>query len=250
MRTKAAISFGLVDVTAKPDGTFIAKHKQPFVDMRQLKRDELEIRKYATLEKDYFRLDGNFELFPDNTIEHDFGLWSASMSDENGEFTIPVVLTIEFTELHSSLGLTFTFHEPTNDYCNSLNVKWYDGINNLLSDMNFNPSRTVYFADNVIENYKKIVITFYSTNKPYRYLKLVQLDFGQIKLFSDDDLISANILEEVDPISAELRINTLNFTLYSENAEFSILNPEEVFKLLQQRIDVFRQMEQYQLEII
>lgn len=235
MRTKTAISFGLVDVSAKPDAMFTTADKQPFADLEQLKRDELEIRKFATLEKNYFRLDGTFELFPDNPEDYDFGLWSASMSGENGEFASPVVLTIEFTEPHSSLGLTFTFHEPTDDYCNSINVKWYGVSNDLLSDMNFNPDNTVYFADNAIEGYKKIVITFYSTNKPYRYLKLSQLDFGQIKLFTGRDLISANVLEEIDPISSELRINTLNFTLYSEDAEFSILNPEGVFKLLQQR---------------
>lgn len=235
MNTKTAISFGLVDVTAKPDATFTTEDKQPFVDMQQLKRDELEIRKFASLEKDYFRLDSTFELFPDNPAENDFGLWSASMSNENGEFTQPVVLAVEFTEQHSSLGLTFTFHEPTDDYCNSMNVKWYGASNALLSDVNYELDSTVYFADNPIENYEKIVITFYSTNKPYRYLKLSQLDFGQIKLFSGRDLVSANVLEEIDPISSELRINTLNFTLYSEDAEFSILNPQGIFSRLQQR---------------
>lgn len=235
MRTKTTISFGLVDITAKPDSTFITDDKQSFVDMQQLKRDELEIRKFATLEKDFFRLDGTFELFPDNPEEYDFGLWSASMSDEDCNFETPVVLTVEFSEIHSSLGLTFTFHEPTSDYCDSLNVKWYGATNNLLSDMNFNPDSTVYFADNEVESYKKIVITFNSTNKPYRYLKLSQLDFGQIKLFSGSDLVSANVLEEIDPISSELRINTLNFTLYSEDAEFSILNPQGIFSRLQQK---------------
>jgi len=229
------ISFGLVDATAKPDSTFLATDKQPFVNLQQLKRDELEIKRFATLEKDYFRLDGTFELFPDNPGDYDFGLWSASMSDENGEFETSVVLTIDFTEPHNSLGLTFTFHETTGDYCNSLNVKWYDASNDLLSNMNYVPDSVVYFADNEIENYRKIVITFYSTNRPYRYLKLSQVDFGQIKLFEERDLISANALEEIDPISSELRINTLDFTLYSENAEFSILNPEGIFSRLQQR---------------
>jgi hypothetical protein len=235
MRTKTAISFGLVDVNAKPDSTFITDDKQSFVDMQQLKRDELEIRKFATLEKDYFRLDGSFELFPDEPENNDFGLWSASMSDENGEFMQPIVLTIDFTEPHSSLGLTFTFHEPTDDYCNNLNVKWYDSSNNLLSDKSFNPDSAVYCSVNNIEGYEKLVITFYSTNKPYRYLKLTQLDFGQIKLFTGRDIINANVLEEVDPISSELRINTLNFTLYSKDAEFSILNPQGIFSRLQQR---------------
>jgi len=77
------------------------------------------------------------------------------MSNEEGEFVNPVMLTINFTEPHNSLGLTFTFHEATDDYCNSLNVKWYGVSNNLLSDMNFNPDSTVYFADNAIEGLYK-----------------------------------------------------------------------------------------------
>ncbi len=230
-----SISFGLVDATAKPDSTFLTADKQPFIDIQQLKRDELEIKRFATLERDYFRLDGTFELFPDNPAPHDWGLWSASISDGSGEFKTAVTLTIEFTEPHSSLGLTFAFHETTGDYCNSLNVRWYGASSVLLSDMNYEPDSAVYFADNAIENYRKIVITFYSTNRPYRYLKLTQLDFGQIKLFEERDLISANLLEEIDPISSELRINTLDFTLHSQNTEFSILNPEGVYKLLQQR---------------
>lgn len=235
MKTKTAISFGLIDVTAKPDAEFTIEDKLFFIDLEQLKRDELEIRKYATLEKDYFRLDGTFELFPDEPTENDFGLWSTSMSDEEGDFANPVLLVIDFTVPHSSLGLTFTFHESTGNYCNDMNIKWYDSSNNLLSDKNFNPDNTIYFADNEIEDYKKIVITFNSTNKPYRYLKLSQLDFGQIKLFDSRDLVSTKVLEEIDPISSELRINTLNFTLYSKDAEFSVLNPQGIFKRLQQK---------------
>mgnify|MGYP001013365753 FL=1 len=249
MRTKTAISFGLVDVTAKPDSIFIADDKQSFVDMQQLKYDELEIRKFATLEKDYFRLDGTFELFPDDPTEHDFGLWSSSMSEGNGEFVNPVMLTIEFTELHNSLGLTFTFHEATDDYCTAMNVRWYGTSNSLLSNMDFNPGSTVYFADNAVEGYTKIIITFYSTNKPYRYLKLPQLDFGQIKLFSGRDLINANILEEIDPISSELRINTLNFTLYSEDAEFSSAIAARDSMLLYEYLDgVKKKMGTYYLD--
>lgn len=235
MKTKTSIEFGLVDVAAKQDGTFTTTDKQDFIDLTQLKRDSLEVRKLATLEKDFFRLDGTFELFPDTPQNYDFGLWSLSISDANGEFGTPITLTIDFTENHSSLGLTFTFYEATEDYCNNLNVKWYDGANTLLSDMNFTPDKAIYFADNKIENYKKIVITFYSTNKSYRYLKLSQIAFGQIKVFDSSDLIKANILEEVDPISAELRINTLDFVLHNKNAEFSIINPSGIYALLQER---------------
>ena len=55
------------------------------------------------------------------------------------------------------------------------------------------------------------------------------------KVFGSGDLISANILEEVDPISAELRINTLDFVLHNKNSEFSMINPSGIYTLLQER---------------
>lgn len=235
MRTKASIAFSLVDVTAKSDSTPSALDKQSFVDLAELKGEVFIPKKFATFERDFFILDGTFELFPDSPALENFGLWSLSMSDVNGSFTAPVVLTIDFTENHSSLGLTFTFHEATNDYCNSLNVKWYDLSDVLISEKNFTPNRPVYFADNMVENYQRIVITFNSTNTPFRYLKLSQLEFGQIKIFDSSDLISANILEEIDPISARVSINTLDFTMHSKNSEFSIINPTGIYTLLQQR---------------
>ncbi|MGE4549179.1 MAG: hypothetical protein AB7C89_06470, partial [Intestinibacillus sp.] len=42
-------------------------------------------------------------------------------------------------------------------------------------------------------------------------------------------------LEEIDPISATLSINTLDFRLHSTDAEFSIVNPQGVYRFLQQR---------------
>lgn len=162
------------------------------------------------------------------------GWWSSQMSDEDGNFTTPLIMEINFTKPHSSLGLTLVFSEAK-DYCNHLNLKFYDIEGKLLSDNDFNPNDFYYVCNNIVENYTKIVITFYSTNNPYRYLKLYQIIYGAIKIFEGDNLISANILEEVDLLSSEVSINTLDFTVFSEEDEFNIINPKGFYRLLQQR---------------
>ena len=235
MKTNTAISFKIIDVTAKEDATFASLDKQSFSDLTDLKKLDIAPVKYGTLEKDYFLLDGTFILMPDDLTGDEFGFWSQSLSDENGDFNSPVVLEVSFTENHSSIGLTFVFHEPTNDYSTSLNVKWYDVSDTLLDDKSFIPDGPVYFAENMVENYQKVVITFNESNKPYRYLKLTQIEFGQIKIFDSSDLISANVLEEVDLLSSEIRINTLDMTLHSKDTEFSVMNPTGIYSLLQQR---------------
>ncbi len=232
MKTKASIQFGLIDVTAKEDSSLVANNRQNFVDLNDLKKDDLEEIKYGTLEKNQFALDGSFELMPENL--ENMCWWSNEMSNENGQFVTPLILEISFTKVHSSLGMTLIFSE-TNDYCNFLNIKYYDANNELISDKDFHPDNYKFICNNIIENYKRIVITFYSTNNPCRYLKLYKIFYGADKVFEGENLISANILEEVDLLSSEISINTLDFTVHSDDDEFNLINPNGVYKVLQKK---------------
>ncbi|MCI8637276.1 MAG: hypothetical protein HFJ36_05530 [Clostridia bacterium] len=234
MKTKASITFGLVDVTAKEDSTITVNDKQNFVDIMDLKKDNIEEIKYGTCEKNQFALNGTFQLMPDYEQLENMCWWSNKMSNEKGEFDTPLVMEINFTEAHSSLGITLIF-SSANDYCSKLNLKYYDINDNLLSDSDYYPTNYYTICNNICENYHKIVITFYSTNNPYRYLKLYKILYGAEKVFEGDSLMSAKLLEETSLISDELTINTLDFTLFSENDEFNIVNPQGFYRLLQQR---------------
>lgn len=232
MKTRTQITFGLVDVTAKTDSILSVNDKQSFVNLNDLKQEEQDEILYGTLEKNQFVLDGNINLMPEQL--NNMGWWSNEMSDENGNFITPPVLTINFTEPHSSLGLTFIFSRME-DYCSHLNISYYNEDNQLINSTNFHPDNYQYVCNNMINNYKKIVVTFYSTNKPFRYLKLYQILYGANKIFEGDNLINANILEEVDLLSSEISINTLDFTAYSADDEFNIINPSGIYKSLQKR---------------
>lgn len=51
MKTKTQIEFGFIDVTAKSDSQLSITDKQDFVDLEDLKQNDIEEIKYATLEK-------------------------------------------------------------------------------------------------------------------------------------------------------------------------------------------------------
>ena len=234
MKTKASIKFGFVDVTAKEDSNLTVNDKQDFVDILDLKKDDLEEVKYGTCEKNQFALDGSFQLMPDVENLDNMGWWSYQMSDEVGNFATPLVMEINFTKVHSSLGLTFVFSEA-GDFCSKLNLKYYDLQGNLICNANFNPDSYMYVCNNIVENYAKIVVSFFSTNNPFRYLKLYKILYGADIVFEGDNLMSANILEEIDLLSSEVSINTLDFTTYSADDKFNIINPKGFYSLLQQR---------------
>lgn len=232
MKTKASISFGFIDVTAKKDSQLQASNKQEISNLNNLKQDDVEEIQYATCERNQFTLDGNFELMPENL--NNICWWSNEMSNDKGIFVTPLVLTIDFSKVHSSVGLTLIFSK-TNNYCNHLKIEYYDISNNLISGKEFHPTSYRAVCKDTVENYKKIVITFYSTNNPYRYLKLYKILYGSEEVFEGDNLQSANLLEEIDLIGSENSINTLDFTVHSDNDDFNLINPKGLYKLLQER---------------
>ena len=99
----------------------------------------------------------------------------------------------------------------------------------------FTPDAVDYYCACKVENYCRIQLAFLETNRPGRYLKLAGIDYGVYLHFSGDEIIKARVLEECDPLSAEISINTLNLTLFNQEGRFSILNPEGYFDVLQHR---------------
>ena len=231
MKTSTIIEYGAFDVTAKADSNLAVNDKQTFSNLALLKESNLKETKYSTLEKNHFVLDGQSENMGTHII--DIAWWSTEMTDSQGDFATPPVLTINFTQVHSSLGLTLTFSKYA--YCNNLKIQYYNASNALILENTYTPDNYDYFCEDTVANYKKIVITFYSTNIPYRYLKLYRILYGQGILFEGDNLISANLLEQLDLLSNELTINTLNFVVYSNDDRFNILNPQGVYSALQQK---------------
>ncbi len=223
-----------MDVSAKTDTTATAEDKQPFIDLDDLKLEGVYPPKAATLEENYWKLDGTFSTFPDNPQDISWGLWSSSMAAADGSFDDPIVLTLTFQSLHESLGLTFEFNPYDNSFCNGLNIQWYQGAT-LLYDVDFVPNSWRFSCVQKVENYNKIIITFRGMNKPYRFLKVQNIMHGVIKEFGSTELRTAKVLEEIDMTGLTLSVNTLDFSLFSQNDAFNIFNPSGIYTLLQRK---------------
>ena len=232
--TSVEISFGLVDVLAKADTSAQANEKQSFIDLKDLTLDGVYAPKSSTLEEDYWKLDGTFDVFANNPEDTTWGFWSLSQSDENGLFENPVELILSFTNLHESIGLTFEFNPHDNSFCNDLNIKWYRD-DKVLFDKDFMPDSWRYACMQVAENYDKIKITFKKMNKAYRYLKVQNISHGILKEFGENELVKADILEATDITGTTLASGSLDFTIYSKDNEFDIFNPQGIYTLLQKK---------------
>lgn len=237
MRTNTRVEFGLYDVTARGDSAPSCTTAKPFCNLgRDLLLESVPSQnKYGTLESEQWLMDGSFSFFPEVPEQYFWGLWSTTQSDKIGVFADPPVLDITFTQDHSSSGLTLHFYSPTEDWASRIEIQWFSQDGGLISTALFYPDSVDYYCAKKVENYRRIRIHFLETNHPGRYLKLAGIDYGVYLHFSGHEIVEAHVLEECDPLSSEISINTLNVSLYNKEGRFSILNPEGYFDVLQHK---------------
>ena len=248
MRTNTRVEFGLYDVTARGDSAPSCTTAKPFCNLgRDLLLESVPSQnKYGTLESEQWLMDGSFSFFPEVPEQYFWGLWSTTQSDKIGVFADPPVLDITFTQDHSSSGLTLHFYSPTEDWASRIKIQWFSQDGGLISTALFYPDSVDYYCAKKVENYRRIRIHFLETNHPGRYLKLAGIDYGVYLHFSGHEIVEAHVLEECDPLSSEISINTLNVSLYNKEGRFSILNPEGYFDVLQhnQKFTVWEDVKQ------
>lgn len=191
-----------------------------FNTLAQLQQYNLNFPNYANpCEKYSVVLDGTATAFPSVPENANLGLWSEQISNDDGTFTTPIVLELESVGQYSSQGLTLTFDTYNQIYATRLSIKWLritgEGITTL-AEQEFTPNNAFYFCRNFVENYNKVVITFYSINMPKNRLKLRVIDYGYGTFFYGDELRNVKLIQEIDPISSQISINTADFTLDSK----------------------------------
>lgn len=216
------IKYGDIAIGAKESFSASVSEKTDFSNISQLEKNGIVFPNYGNPCELYsVLLDGVAVAFPSNTENKNIGWWSEQVSNEHGSFETPVVLTLTATQKYTSSSITFTFDEYNNIFPNKLNIEWYRD-DELLSSKDFYPDNAFYSCENKIEFYDKVVVTFYSLNMPYNRLKLRAIEYGYQVSFNGDELKKVKLIQEIDPISSEIAINTADFTLsLKQDKEYS-----------------------------
>jgi len=199
----ATVEFDLVDAQAQSNCTPTANSIAGIGGVAQAADGLGQIRKYMCEENNWTLLDGSFYTPPkpaDNIASDSIGWWSAAISDINTNFaaTYPT-LTLTQSAPFTAMGLTFVFSPLTGDYADSLQIVTTD---NLLAQHTYNitPNAATYFWSQQLTNITSVVVTFYSTNNPYRRVHLAEVIFGEQFLWTGQNLFDLDILEEFDPL--------------------------------------------------
>lgn len=217
MTNGVKIKYGDVAPGAKENFDVLFSEKEDFVQLNQLQQYNLDFPNYSNpCEYGSVILNSTAVPFDEYPQYVNMGFWSKNISGSNGAFAAAITLSLSADELYTSKGFTFTFDTYNNIFCNSLKITWYRQTEKL-DEKTFTPNSAFYFCNNAVENFDKVDIIFYSMNMPYNRLKIRSIDYGYGTIFFGDELRSVTLIQEISPISSELSINTVDFTLESKN---------------------------------
>lgn len=219
-----------VPVGAKEHFEATANNKEAFVDMSQFSENNLNITNTANAIDGYgIALDGSIPLaFPNDPYSEDIGYWSASRTGENGRFARAIMFTLTSDQTYTTQGLTFVFDELMNVFCTNMRVMWYRG-DELLSDMEYQPNSAVYSLENKVEECDTIKVYFRALNMPFERLKIKSIEYGYDHYFYGDELKSASVSQDIDLLSASLKVNNTDFDLASKSdKEFTFQQKQTV----------------------
>jgi len=236
---RGRVTFDISDVTARGDLNNISTTTESIIsDKQQLinKKREPSIN-IATFEPNRFKLDGSFSFADDTMVNNgELGFVSDNLSDAYGDFSLQPTMAFTFNNPHSSMGITLTFDVFNDEYATEFIINAYDGANNLILSKHVVDNDLVQVAAiGQFFLYKKIEVIIIKWSKPFRRFRVVEVDFGVVRVYTDKSLISMNYIEEMDIISKNISAAEFKFTVDNLNKEFNILNPEGFYKFLQER---------------
>lgn len=106
MAVEVKILYDNVPEGAMEGSTTSGTYAQDFVNFDDF-HQQIQVKKYATLEENRCLLDGSFLNFPDNPSE--LGYWSTLMSDGNGDFSDTITITRNYDQNYTSPRTSICF---------------------------------------------------------------------------------------------------------------------------------------------
>lgn len=228
MKTEFYVDYDLYDTTALQDAEETSEDNATFGNLGLLK-DNIQPPTYGTMEHNFFALDGTCEEFPD--APDDLAYYSSGQSGADGTFSPPQVLNIQFTENHTSVGITLYFLDV---HPLEIEIIWYDLAGTEKERKKFFPDSLVYYCGNQVEEYGRVDIVFLKT-LPFHNAKLQHIKYGTTITWGSDSIKSGKLINDTDPISDKIATDKLTFDFVDFSDEFNIGNPDGLHKTFQKR---------------
>lgn len=237
--TKGRVTFDISDITAAGDVTSIVVTPEFSVSNKAQLTDKIYTASHniGTCEPDRFLLNGAFS-FADDTLANNgiTGYVSDVLCAADGTFSTYQTIEFDFGSDHSSIGLTITFDPFTLECADSFDVTAYNSVGGIISTVSITGNTLPTISPlGQLTAYRKVVITIKKWSVGNRRARVIEVDFGIVKIYTGDNLITMGLIEQMDLISANIPSAEFKFTVDNSDRSFNIMNPTGFYKGLQQQ---------------
>ncbi|WP_417051035.1 hypothetical protein [Dysosmobacter welbionis] len=225
-RSYVRITFGNVDTTAATDGEWESNGAASISEFETVDYAYQYGDTYAALELNRWALDGKTLIVPTGEAVQD-GFISSLMSDAEGNFSTPPVITREFSLKHIFPGLTLTFDTRQQEWPLEVTADFY--LNGEVVDTQTVPVTSVQATiTTTATEVDKVTITF-DRCLPYRRPRLENVLYGLNVQFVNKDIVSTQQKHDVDPLSRRLPTETMQFTILDYEHKYDPDNPAGIY---------------------
>lgn len=225
-RSYVRITFGNVDTTAATDGEWESNGAASISEFETVDYAYQYGDTYAALELNRWALDGKTLIVPTGEDVQD-GFISSLMSDGEGNFSTPPVITREFSLKHIFPGLTLTFDTRQQEWPLEVTADFY--LNGEVVDTQTVSITSVQTTiSTTATEVDKVTITF-DRCLPYRRPRLENVIYGLNVQFVNKDIVSTQQKHDVDPLSRRLPTETMQFTILDYEHKYDPDNPAGIY---------------------
>lgn len=225
-RSYVRITFGNVDTTAATDGEWESNGAASISEFETVDYAYQYGDTYVSLELNRWALDGKSLLVPTGEDVQD-GFISSLMSDAEGNFTTPPIITREFSLKHIFPGLTLTFDTRQQEWPLEVTADFY--LNSAVVDTQTVSITSVQTTiSTTATEVDKVTITF-DRCLPYRRPRLENVLYGLNVQFVNKDIVSTQQKHDVDPLSRRLPTETMQFTILDYEHKYDPDNPAGIY---------------------
>lgn len=225
-RSYVRITFGNVDTTAATDGEWESNGAASISEFETVDYAYQYGDTYVSLELNRWALDGKSLLVPTGEDVQD-GFISSLMSDADGNFSTPPVITREFSLKHIFPGLTLTFDTRQQEWPLEVTADFY--LNGEVVDTQTVSITSVQTTiTTTATEVDKVTITF-DRCLPYRRPRLENVLYGLNVQFVNKDIVSTQQKHDVDPLSRRLPTETMQFTILDYEHKYDPDNPAGIY---------------------
>lgn len=218
--------------------------KSKYSKIEQIHDKEKSLRKYATLERNRWILDGTFDVLPDNPsdLDGEVAMVGDTLSDADGVFSTPQWVQLNFENVGILQAFSVFFSDQATDGVPAdftVEVK-QGGTTYFSKEYTANTEKVVNVTGFTVNNPDAIRLTVTKWSMPYRRFRVAEIIPGIYEEWNSDILASFHVKQQGDVSARTVPYGTCTLTMDNVDRRFEPRTKDGLFQSIEERqgIDV------------